>query len=140
MGRRKRVVRKKKKVSRKKRDAAKHPGLNKHFFSKIKQEYHDYDYINKLSDKEKDWLSNFTEEYLGANLKHKGKKLHKTDELRKDCYRKNNYRQRDLYSIKKATGNLDMEDKLIILEEPQENEEDRLIDLIDSGNEPGEEA
>lgn len=128
-----------KKKAKKKRDNKKFPGLTANLYSKIKQQYFDYDYIEKLSDEEKEWLSNFTEEYLGARLNHKGKKLHKTKRLKKDCYDRNNQRQRDIYNIKKVTGHLGMEDELVV-PETGDNVEDYLIDLIDNDRKPTEEA
>jgi hypothetical protein len=104
------MVRQKKKTKKKrvtKRSQVKYPGLTPRFFSRIKQEYHDYDYINQLSEKEKQWLNDFTEEDLGARLNHKGKKINRTKERKRGCYNRNNARNRDIYAISKATGTLD---------------------------------
>jgi hypothetical protein len=116
------------------RDKKKNPGLNKHLFSRVKQEYHDYDYIDKLSEKEKQWLSTFTEEYLGARLNHKNKKLHRTKKLKRDCFNRNNARQRDTYAIARATN------ALIYAEGPVEPSdlymsEDDIIELLDTERE-----
>jgi hypothetical protein len=89
-------AKRKKKVTR--RDKEKFPGLHARFFSKIKQEYHDIDYANQLSDKEKDFMSRFMDEWLGARLNHPGKKLHKTKKERKMVYDANNARNRDVMS------------------------------------------
>lgn len=66
----------------------------------------DYDYLNKLSEKEKAWLNKFTKEYVNADLdnKRKSKNLHKTDRLRKDCYDRNNARNRCVLTRAKASG------------------------------------
>lgn len=124
---------KRKKVSR--RRAAKNPGLDKRFFSRIKQEYFDIDYLDKLSEKDKVWLGKFMEEDLGANFSHPGKKLYKKKD-RKLSYGRNNARNRDIYSQAKAQGKimdltpetaLDLwQDKYI-----NYNTEDDLIDKID---------
>lgn len=126
-----------KKKPLKKRDKVKYPGLVKGLFSRIKQEYHDYDYVDKLDEKSKAFLSKFTEEYLGARLNGNGKLYHKTKKLKKDCFDRNNARNRDITSISQARGILD---KNISLEtEIERNQkinkdtvEDLLITVIDS--------
>ena len=121
------------------RDAAKYPGLNKGFFSKIKQEYHDVDeYAFPLDVVAQEWLSNFQEEDLGANFNHKGEKIYQTVEDKRASYRRNNSRNFDIYSITKATGrNMDIstdeafqmwQDRYTDL-----NYEDRLIAEIEDG-------
>lgn len=132
-------------AKKKKRDATKFPGLNKNLFSKVKQEYHDVDYADKLGETDKAWLSQFMEEYLGAQLHkptlknkyNKGPK-HRNKKLRKDCYDRNNARQRDIYGLSKATGRLSdynseqVNDYLEAMsEEDTASYEDRLIKLID---------
>lgn len=134
---------------KKKRDQTKNPGLDKRLFSKIKQEYHDIDYIDSLSAEEKDWLSRFMEEHLGANDKHKGKKIYKrldTKAGRKKIYDPNNQRNRDVYARAKAAGmTLDLDPKFVVEALQAENDwadttEDKLIEMIDSkkSNEFGE--
>lgn len=59
----------------------------------------DFDYINQLSDKEKEFLNSFTEEYYIANFNHDGKKLHKTKEQRREVYRANNASNRCTMSL-----------------------------------------
>jgi len=126
---------------KKKRDQAKTPGLEKRLFSKIKQEYHDIDYVDQLTDVEKDWLSRFMEEHLGANDKHKGKKIYKrldTKAGRKKIYDPNNQRNRDIYGQAKAAGmTLDLDPKFVVEALQAENDwadttEDKLIEMIDS--------
>lgn len=119
-----------------KRDTKRFKGLEKSLFSRVKQEYFDYDYIEQLGDDEKQWLSNFINEYLGANLNSDGKKFHKSKEMRKDVFDKNNARQRDIYSIMRATGKLDsfcfesgdFKDVAV-------GSEDAMIELIDAKRE-----
>lgn len=64
----------------------------------------DYDYLHKLSDKELEWLNKFTEEYVHANLdtERPRKNLHNTKAMRKDCYDRNNARNRDVLVRQKA--------------------------------------
>ena len=124
----------KKKIS-KKREKEQYPGLKKHLFSKIKQEYHDIDYADKLSDKEKLYLSNFMEEFLGARTNHSGKKIHKklhTKAGRKKIFDANNARNRDSYSNAKARGAIvDVDPKIILEGQETTNPEDTIIECID---------
>lgn len=62
------------------------------------------DYIDKLSDKEKQWLNTFCEEYNNANFNHGQKILHKTKNLKKNCYDRNNARNRDILTRAKASN------------------------------------
>jgi len=130
---------------RKKRDVVKYPGLNKTLFSKVKQEYHDIDYIDQLSDKEKSYLSQFMGEYLGAQLnedtlknKYNRKAKHKSKKHRKDCFDRNNARQRDIYGLGRAMGCLDDYDSSHVAdyleylsEEETSGYEDEMIKKID---------
>lgn len=79
-------------------------GLDKTYFSKVKQEFHDIDYTKDLNEKEKKFMSTFMEESLGANLNHPGKKLHKSKAMRKSVFDANNARQRDIYALGRARG------------------------------------
>ena len=88
------------------RATSKHPGLNPKLFSRIKQEFHDIDYAEQLSEKDKDYLSSFMEEKLGARFNHDGKKHHKTKSSKRGIYNENNARQRDTYSLGRATGKM----------------------------------
>lgn len=89
-----------------KRSREKYPGLVKNLNTKVRQELIDHDYIDKLNHKEKEFLSNFNEEYVGANFNHKGRKLHRSAESRRQCYNRNNARNRDIHSISSVTGAL----------------------------------
>ena len=66
----------------------------------------DYDYLNKLSEKELEYLNKFTEEYVNAsvNTKNPKKNLHKSKRLIKDCFDRNNARNRDVLTQQKAMG------------------------------------
>lgn len=124
-------------AKKRKRDTEKYPGLKKNLFSKIKQEYHDIDYADKLNDDEKRMLSDFMEEWLGANLNHGGKKIHRKKQDRKKVYDMNNSRIRDIYSRSRASGQLDMEIPWSKLEsEEYYNPEDQYIDLLDGVEKP----
>lgn len=88
------------------RETSKLAGLNKRYFSKVKQEFHDIDYTDQLNPKEKEFLSAFMEEKLGARFNHSGKKLHKSKSSKREIYKENNARQRDTYAQGRATGRI----------------------------------
>jgi hypothetical protein len=108
MGKIKRKVKKKAGTKKKKtiRDKNRFSALEKRFFSRVKQEYHDFDYIDKLGDKDKSILNSFIEESLGARFNHDGKKIYKSKTKQREIFNENNSRQRDLYSLLKAQGRL----------------------------------
>lgn len=112
------------------RNKVKHPGLKKQYNSKLKQEYLDQDYISQLSEEEKQFLSDFNEEYYGANLDFKNlenNRFHKTKEEKKACTDRNNARNRCIYGIAKATNRvLDVENP--IPEETFLDEEDEELE------------
>lgn len=121
-----------------KRSRSKFPGLDPSVNSKPRWELLDHDYLDKLTDKEKTWLSNFNEEYISGNFKHKGKKkFHKTPEERRACYTRNNARNRDIYSIYRTSGWINdpnvLEESIEKSQTKDQNaQEDALIELIDS--------
>ncbi len=84
----------------------------------------DYDYVDQLSDKDKEWLNTFTEEYTNANFNHGKKVLHKTKALKKNCYDRNNARNRDILTRSKAAGDT------VYLEELKEKEQ-KIKDFLD---------
>lgn len=115
----------------KRRSRTQYPGLKKEYNLKIRQEMFDQDYINKLSDKEKEWLSNFNEEYVSNNFNHKGKKIHRKKKHKKSCSDSNNARNRDEYS-KAKSKNMLKHDSGIYLDKDRENTtENTLIELLD---------
>lgn len=126
----------------KRRSKVKHPGLKKQYNSKVKQEYLDQDYIGDLSNKEKDWLNDFNEEYYGANLDFQNlenNRFHKTKVDKKACTDRNNARNRCMYGFAKAGGKLDSNQPVDIsdkdnttYESSSDNPENALIELIDS--------
>lgn len=65
------------------------------------------DLIDKRTGKPvKEWLNSFVEEHVNANFNHKGIKLMKSDEEKRERYRANNYRNKDIYTREKAQGKL----------------------------------
>ena len=131
---------KKKKTTRKKRSQVKNAALKKQYNSKIRQEYLDYDYLDKLNEEEMAWLNNFTEEHLNANFAHNGEKLIEDPEYKKKIYNENNARNRCVYSTQRAQGRLHGIEETFATETKDtvvsNNElEDALIDYIDNKEE-----
>ena len=93
-----------KKRKNNRRNREKYPALKPEFNLKIRSELIDYDYLDKLNDREKEWLNKFTEEYINANLNRKNirKNLHNTKKLKRDCDKRNNDRNADILSREKA--------------------------------------
>lgn len=115
----------------------------------IRQDLLDYDYLDKLNDKDKMWLNNFTAEYVHADFNHSGKRIHKKklvtkkikstgqkrvfDVGKKDANDRNNARNSDVYAKAKANFILETEDKIKDTDGDMTTE-DKIIRLIDEGN------
>jgi len=111
-----------------KRSKTKYPGLSKALYSKIKQEFFDIDYVAQLSEEEKEWLNHFMNGDLGANTK--DNPVFEDYEEKRKCWKKNNDRNNDVYSVMRATGRLT--DAAIMPTEVVDFESE-LIDYIDEG-------
>lgn len=72
-------------------------------YPKNKRDLVGIDYMGKLNEVEKAFLNKFNREFIEGNCSHENP-LHNTQELKRDCYGRNNARNRDLLSIKKASG------------------------------------
>lgn len=99
----------------------------------------DYDYVNKLTDKEKKFLNKFTEEYVNASLStdKKWRNLHRTKESIRDCFNRNNARNRDILTRQKAMGkHIYLEDILELGNDNRESIDNRidmeLLGIIDN--------
>lgn len=133
---------KKKKKTRKKLD-----GLELKKQPRHRKGFIDYDYLDQLTKEEKEFLGKFTDEYYGGGGFERGEdddfdytdSIHNTDELRRDCYRRNKRQQRCAYNRAAGIGNLflnganntlakEEEDNLNIID----NYEDNLIELINA--------
>lgn len=123
-------------MAKNKRARTKYPALKPELNLKSRYELIDYDYINSLSDQEKKWLNQFTEEYVNASLDTNmlDNNLHNTDNLKKDCYRRNNARNRDILTRAKASGNHISTDELLLNNKAikMDNEEELLNKIDDS--------
>jgi hypothetical protein len=122
------------KKKKNRRSNTKFPALNPALNLKTRTDLIDYDYLDQLSDKDKEWLNRFTEEYTHAKFRHKGPKIQTKKEHIKDSYDRNNSRNRDILTRVKATGKLkptetirekdikvlSPEEELILKEEVQE--------------------
>lgn len=64
----------------------------------VRQEYTDYDYLDKLSEAELDWLAKFTNENLNASFqKDNTKNLIQDKDVQNKIYNENNARNRCIY-------------------------------------------
>lgn len=89
-----------------KRSEEKYPALKPELNLKTRYDLIDYDYIDQLSEKEKDWLNRFTEEYTNAKYDHEGPRIQKRKKDRLESYGRNNSRNRDILTKSKASGKL----------------------------------
>lgn len=118
-----------------KRSKMRYPALNRNYNLKTRTDLIDYDYIDKLNDKEKEFLNSFTEEYTNANLTHHGKKLHKKKKDKKICYDNNNARNRCEYTKAKAQNKLTTLETYYKTKRKQlvyDSFEDDIIDKLDN--------
>lgn len=108
------------------RSSQKYPALDPAYNLKRRSELIDQDYISKLSEKEKEWLNKFNEEWVNDTLDRKNPKnnLHRTKKLRKDCDDRNNSRNRDVLTMYRTTGDITTLDVVNF------NPENDLIDRI----------
>lgn len=131
-----------------KRSQTKNPNLKKNLNSRVRQEYIDMDYVDKLDEKQKEFLNKFTGEFYGGafdkneNDEYTDDNLMKTDAERKEMWNNNNARNRCLYGkIKNKVGNTHLlnfekvknmvEDEFAKNLDP-DTIEDAIIDFIDS--------
>lgn len=101
---------KKNQSGKKKRDLEKYPALNPRLNAKTRFEVLDMDYIKKLNDAELQFLNQFMAEYVSGAFKkseeggYSSSNLHQTLEERRECYTRNNVRNRCGLTISNATG------------------------------------
>jgi len=114
------------------RSKEKYPNLKPELNLKTRIDLTDYDYLDKLSPSELEFLNKFTGEWAGASFNSDNtKNIQKTKEHRKDSYDRNNARNRCVLTRAKATGIIDYLDDLDIanrLTEP----EDKMNNMIDA--------
>lgn len=73
----------------------------------IRNDFSDFDYIEKLNKEELNFLKGFNREYYNADFKHKNKKHFKKPKDIKICNDLNNARNRDIYAKTKILQKLD---------------------------------
>lgn len=136
------MAKKSSKKKQTKRSKKKYPYLEKRVNSRVRQEYLDYDYVDQLSDEEKEFLNKFSGEHYGGTFQKDGSDLTANDdEGYRESYNRNNARNRDLYGRVRnkvgATKLLNYDDTINIVEEHltrdknPENLEDAIIDYLD---------
>lgn len=100
----------KKRSGKKKRDLDKYPALNPRLNARTRFEVLDMDYLKKLDDAELNFMNQFMAEYVSGSFKkdekgqYSSENLHKTDEERRECYTRNNVRNRCGLTVSNATG------------------------------------
>lgn len=92
------------------------------------QELLDFDYLDKLSDKDKIYLSKFCTEFYSADFRGE-KPLHKSKKKKREIYNNNNARNRDTTALLGAYKMLDGLDKAPSISENTEAL-DELVDLM----------
>lgn len=121
------------------RSAAKYPALNPRFYSRLKREFYDIDYIEKLSEQEKEWLNAFLEVELNASFTNSEKKVvRNTKANRKRVYRNNYTRMTDIHGIMKSRGALDELDGKVDENQTTNAVEELLVSMIDLQNQKKE--
>jgi len=91
------------------RGRSNYPNLKPELNLKTRYEEIDYDYLDKLSPEELEWLNKFSGEYINAGLSKLGDNeddMHATTEDRKLCTDKNNARNRCILTREKAMGTI----------------------------------
>lgn len=127
---------------KKKRNQEVYPNLKKGLNSRVRQEYLDMDYIDKLSPDEKAFLDKFAGEYYGGSFNKDGTDLTANDnEGYREAYDRNNARNRCLYGQVRnkvgATKLLNYDDVKNVVEEHMakdinpNNIEDAIINYLD---------
>lgn len=92
------------------------------------QQWLDFDYLDKLTDKEKAWLSQFCSEYYSADFRTKDRSpLHKSKKKKREIYNSNNARNRDTTTLLSCYRMLDGMDKM----DASKESEQELLELLD---------
>ena len=130
----------------KKRKSEKYPALKPQLNLRTRFEIIDYDYLDQLSNKEKEWLNKFSEEYINASFKDKKDRIHNPNKkiikeikpdgteikitYEKDSYDRNNARNRDVLTRSKAQGeNTDLSKQINKLSDLDEDLLNAFLDL-----------
>lgn len=114
-----------------KRQKSKYPALDPHLNLITRQKQIDYDYLDKLSHKELEFLNQFTKETVGAavNVENRKKNLYaRTKKKVKECFDSNNARNRDILTRQEAMKTIKDLSEIVEL---TQNPEDYLNNKID---------
>lgn len=110
------------KKKKKPRNKVKYPNLDPSYNLKSRRDYIETDYIHgvesvtgqgegirAMTEEEKKWLNKFNGEYVNASVSQSKKEsqLHNTEELVKDCYNRNNARNRCVFNKAKMLNKLE---------------------------------
>lgn len=101
---------KNKKEKKKKRDLEKYPALNPKLNARTRFDVLDMDYLKKLDEEDLKFLNQFMAEYVSGAFKknedgnYSDENFHKTLEERRECYNRNNTRNRCGLTISNAKG------------------------------------
>jgi len=126
---------KEKKKRRSKRSMQKYPALDPKYNLKTRRGWLDFDYLDKLTDEEKEWLNSVMEEENNASFNHNGIKISTDGESRRASYARNNSRNRCIYTREDAQGTMNfIEDALKENPDTFECGEDDIINAIDYNN------
>lgn len=119
-----------------KRDSKKYPALDPSVNLKTRTDQIDYDYINKLSEKEKAWLNKFTNEWINDVVDRKNPRKNvyaKSRKKIKECDDRNNARNRCILTKQKASGGLKTLDDVRRVTKSPESEINFKLDLQRQG-------
>lgn len=128
--------------------------LDPHHHPRNRQDFIDYDYTSELDEESKEFLAKFTDEYYGGAFsksekavkakknehiklsnraghiedvdKYDDTNLHKTEKLRKECYKRNSYSRNCIVNFAKLSRRLDAIDDNIL-----DKLESNMIELTD---------
>lgn len=91
-------------IKKTKRSQSKYPALDKSVNLRTRIHLIDYDYLDKLSPEEKQWLNKFTDEYVNGNFNRENTRsnLQKGRAPIKDSDDRNNARNRDVMTRQQA--------------------------------------
>lgn len=127
----KRIRKQIKTKTKKRKKTPKDTGLKKKYYPKTKRELCDFDYLDKLTDSEREWLNTFMEEYAKAHINHGKKRKLKKHQI-KEVYRQNNARNRDMWNKyqKVDLGEVNISE-FIDVNTPVTQTEDVVVELLD---------
>lgn len=116
-----------------KRSQTKYPGLNPALNKGSIRDFLDFDYLDQLSPKDKEFLNKFATESYSADFRG-DKPLYTGKKKRRQIYRENNSRNNDMTSYLGNYRRLESFEDLKDYDLKTRNQEDSWIELIDIKN------